>query len=63
MAEYFLIFTMFCLYFLMTYWNFVLIFMLNFAYIEKWEAEELDRINVMCLIHLSTKIPPIKHSF
>lgn len=61
MAEYFFIF-FYALYFLKTYWNIVLIFMLNFAYIEKWEAEEFDKIYVMCLIHLSTNIPPIKHS-
>lgn len=62
MAECCLIFSMLCLYFLKTYWNFVLIFMLNFASIDKWEAAEFDGINVMGLICLSTKIPHIKYS-
>lgn len=62
MAEYLLIFSIFCSYFLKNYWNPVLIFMHNFAQIVKWEAEEFDRINVTCLIYLTTKIPPVKRS-
>lgn len=62
MAEYFVIFSLFYLYFLKTCWDPLLIFTHNFAQIVKWEAEELDRINVTCLIHLTTKIPPVKHS-